>query len=226
MTGMDDAPRRGLLRALLPGAAIIVLLGSLYSYHRESTRLGEQARALQEQAEARDLRSRLVGTRVQGLEFEPLREEGAAGRREREAYQVLWFVDPRSCVGCLDDLAGWRAMAGRPGVRASLVLTGVPRTEGRRIVRHGLPGAGTVLWDPGGSGLATLSRDETLPPYLLLVLGSDGRVLTAEVGDRRRGCRPDLIENVATLVQALLEPGGSGHPVPAAPVWSASNADR
>ena len=226
MTGTGQSPRRGLVRALLPGAAILVLMGSLYSYHRESTRLSEQAQSLQEQAEARNLRSRLLGTRVEGLELERLREEGAAGRRERATYHVLWFVDPRSCVRCLDDLSGWRAMAGRSGVWASLVLTGVPRSEGRRIVRNGLPGVGTVLWDPGGSGLGMLSRDETPPPFMLLVLGDEGRVLTAEVGDRRRGCRPDLIENVATLVQALSEPNGSERAVPAAPVWSASNVDR
>lgn len=223
---MGGSRRRGLVRTLLPGAAIVVLMGSLFSYHREAARLAERALALEERAEARALRSRLLGTRVEGLELEPLRAAGAEVRGGGDALRVLWLVDPRSCVSCLDDLSAWRATARRPGVRAFVVLTGIPRAEALRVARSGLPDAGPVLWDPGAAGMAALSRSEPAPPFLLLVLGADGQVLAAEVGDRRSGCGPDLLENASALVQALSRPNGSGEAVPPAAVSSSSNADR
>lgn len=213
------------LRSLLPIVAILLLLGGLYSYHQEASRLGEHARSLETEAEARVLRSRLLGRFVDGLEFAVLRD-GERLKGEGAEVRVLWIVNPRTCIGCLMDLSELRKLARRPRVAASLVLTGVTRATAEDVTERAVDHSGRVLWDRDGAQLAALSGDVTPPPYLLLVFSGNSRVLAAEVGNRKTGCEPDLFENLDRLVSALAEGSdSSGRASHRHPLWTALGAD-
>lgn len=121
-----------------------------------------QLRPVVQQVQIRD---RLVGTPLPDLML--LDEAGyPAVLSEHGRDAVVWFVAPESCVRCLDGLQEWNALAASSDLATLLVLTGVSRVEGMRIVR-GAGIRGRVFVDPNARSDQALGL--TLPSTHLLV---------------------------------------------------------
>lgn len=204
---MPRAEGGGLPPSLLSTAAILLLIGGLYTYHQETHRLSEQAQTLEESAEARALRMRLLGMRLDDRILTALDRSSPARAGGASRLRILWFVNPGTCVSCLDDLSHWRALNDRSAVRATVILTGIDRRRATEVEGAANFG-GEVLWG-GAHGFTDSLIAGDSPPFLLLVVGQGGEVLAAEVGDRRTTCGPNVFRALTHLVEAILEDPGS-----------------
>lgn len=196
-----SADRLGLVRSALPAIAILVLVACVYTYHQELRRLGHAAASLQQEASAHTIRGRLIGQSVGKLSLTALREDKPVVWENGAGLRVLWFVDPRSCVNCLNDFTSWRKLTRNPEVKNTLVLVGVSRARAARMVRK----AGvrsTVWWDEAGSVASNLVGTSP-PPSLIVLLGSDRTVLGAEIGYRRGKCDPEMFTRLAALIETI-----------------------
>lgn len=208
----------------LPAVAILFLVGALYAYHREARDLSRRASALQQRADARALRSRLIGSELPDASFADLRGEWRPIRVAGVPLQVLWFVDPTSCVDCFGDLSGWRALGRHPGVESSLILVRVDRATARRVRQGVNLGETDVRWD--GDGQATLELLGRRPRgATALVLGPDRRVLAAEVGGQESRCDWKAFARYAALLEVADDnesaTGGTGETSPVHALTSA-----
>lgn len=199
------------LRSVLPVAAIVVLVACVYSYHQETVRLSDRAQALEARAEAHALRGRLVGQRLGDLKLERVRGGDRAIDLESPAggLRVLWFVDPRRCVSCLKDPSGWRNLNGKSSVLGTVILTGVDQARAAKVSRA-VNLDGEILRDRGEWSQIAARIGEDPPPYVLLLLGRNGEVLAAEVGDRWTNCEPDVFRRLTALVEALEDGSNTG----------------
>lgn len=196
------------VRSALPAAAILLLVGALYVYHRQARELSRRANALQEAAEARALRSRLIGKRLPDVSFADLDGRARPVLAGRSRLRVLWIVDPTSCVDCLRDLSGWRALSRHPGLQSSVILLGVDRATARRVRRGVNLGEADVRRD--GDGAATRKLAGRRPARALaLLVGPDRRVLAAEVRGPRGGCDWTSLARFIALLEVADEAGAA-----------------
>lgn len=206
--GSRDGRWLEVVRSALPAVAILFLAGALYTYHREARDLSRRAEALQRTAEARVLRSRLIGKELRDASFTDLRGESRPILAGGAPVRVLWFVDPTSCLDCLRDLSGWRALSRAPGVQSSLILMGTDGSMARRVRRGVNLGESDVRWDLDGE--RTLELVGRRPPgALALLLGPDRRVLAAEVHGREGSCDWDSFARFVALLEVADEDGGA-----------------
>lgn len=195
----------GRIRAVGPPVVVLTLLAAVAVHRVRLAEAVDVVNTLQDMARRVDMEARLAGQQLPALAGLDLSGDSVAIRTYHPTMRAVWFLAPRECPECAEDLRQWAALARPRVLDVLIVLNGVSLREARSLLAA--TGASSIaVVDEASHSRYTLGL---FRPSVKTLISPDGTVALVDARTGTRACDWTFEDQVRSLTAGSAPASGS-----------------